>query len=305
MWSFIAALAGVAGTLIGSLFNAKSTEKTNETNAKINQQNLDYNAAQTQQAWERDDTYYQRSVADAQAAGLSPLAINGAMPNTSPLSAPNPIAMQAPQINTNDLLQSILGSGQLVENTRHNKEEENLRGEEIKNTASEIKLKADSLQLENKKVEEEIKYRANLVSLESKRIAETERANKANESIKEKEYNLNKLSFESKRYYEEIKHQAGGEDVPYRVYDNYQDYLTAREIYLEAFNKFIDDVGYSKYAQADSSSLGVNANVLGTGGGANNTESAYTMKDWTQQNQIAWNKFQKQYPVPVFYNKGN
>lgn len=302
---FFSALASLAAAAIGAFVSYKATQKTNEANAKINQQNLDYNAAQTQQAWERDDTYYQRSVADAQAAGLSPLAINGAMPSSSPLSAPNPIAMQAPQLDTNNMIQSLLESAQLGETKRHNVEEENLRGEEIKNSATEIKLKADSLQLENKKVEEEIKYRANLVSLESKRIAETERANKANESIKEKEYNLNKLSFESKRYYEEIKHQAGGEDVPYRVYDNYQDYLTAREIYLEAFNKFIDDVGYSKYAQADSSTLGVNANVLGTGGGANNTESAYTMKDWTQQNQIAWNKFQKQYPVPVFYNKGN
>lgn len=304
-----AALISGITALVTSGINVATTIKNNRDNADINQKNLDFNAAQTQEAWERDDTYYQRSVEDAKAAGLSPLAINGAMPNTAPLSSPSPIAMQAPQIDTNSMIQALLESSQLQETKRHNISEENLRADEIKNTAKEIKLKADRLNLDNKDVESQIKYRASMADLESKRLAETVRANKEKEKLETKKHELEKASFESKRYFEEIKHQAGGENVPYKVYDNFDAYLTARDIYLTAFNNFIDEVGLTRQAKADSSQLGFNAggSYLGTGAnaGVSNNESAYDMKDWSQQNEIAWKKFQQKYPVPIYYYKGN
>ena len=117
MWT---ALASIAAALVGGLISYSATKKTNESNQQINQQNLDYNAALTQQSWERDDTAHQREVADLQSAGLSPLASTGGLNVSSPLSAPNPIAMQAPQVDVNSLVQGILGAGTLEETRRHN-----------------------------------------------------------------------------------------------------------------------------------------------------------------------------------------
>lgn len=299
---WLAAGLALIGTVITAIVSSQSVKNTNQANEAINERNLDYTASQTQAAWERDDTYYQRSVADAQAAGLSPLAINGAMPNSSPLSSPSPIAMQAPQFDINSLIQSMTTASQISETKRHNIKEEELRADEIVNTSKELKLKAQRLELDNKDVQSQIEYRASLAELEGKRIAETARSNQAKE-------NLEKMSYQSKRYFEEIKHQAGGENVPYKVYNNFEQYLTARDIYLTAFNKFIDDVGLTRQAKADSSQLGFNAggSYFGTGAnaGVNNNESAYDMKDWSQQNEIAWKKFQQQYPVPVYYYEGD
>lgn len=297
------ALACAIASLIGTGVNAYSQYKTNKQNQDINERNLDFQAAQTQAAWERDDQYFEKAVASAERAGLSPLAVNGAMQNSSPLSAPSPISMQAPQVDTNSMIQSMLQGAELHEKKRHNIEEENLRSDEITNSSKQIQLKARELDLNDKKLEEEIKYRANLIDLESKRISETERANKRNEDIKEKEYNLNKLSFESKRYFEEIKHQTGGEDVPYKVYDNYEAYLTAREIYLNAFNNFIEEVGYTR-GSIGSEELSADINIMGKGSiGIGGTNKPYASEDWTAKQSAMWKNFQQKYPVPVFYYK--
>lgn len=62
----------------------------------------------TQAQWERDDNAHQREVADLKAAGLSPLAATGGAGVSQALGAPNPIAMQAPQLDTNVLVQALL-----------------------------------------------------------------------------------------------------------------------------------------------------------------------------------------------------
>lgn len=62
-------LSGV-GNVIGSVISANSAEAINEAN-------LEYQREYNQQIFEREDTAYQRAVADAQAAGLSPLVAAG------------------------------------------------------------------------------------------------------------------------------------------------------------------------------------------------------------------------------------
>ena len=110
----LSALVSAAAAGIGNAVNSKKTSETNKTNKDINQSNLDYNAAMTQQQWERDDTMYQRQVSDLEKAGLSPLAATGGYQNSSALGAPSPIAMQAPQVDVNSLIQSIQGSAQIA-----------------------------------------------------------------------------------------------------------------------------------------------------------------------------------------------
>lgn len=298
------AVIGLIGALAATVGGAASQHATNKANQEINQRNLDYQTQQTQASWERDDNYYQRSVADAQAAGLSPLAINGAMPNTAPLSAPNPIGMQSP-FDSSSLMNTMLGSLELGETKRSNIKAEEQRAEEISNDAKEIAIKAQSLTIENKKVEADIKHQANLIKLETRRIAETERANKKSEDFKEKQYNLEKASFESKRYFEEIKHQTGGEDIPYKTYDNFEEYLTARDIYLSSFNEFLDSISQTSTADMHSKNGGAGGSVTGTGLNIQAGATDYHSENWSEKQKMMYDKFRQSHPVPVFYYKAD
>lgn len=124
VWGEIAsAAAGFVGGTLGVLGDMRNTDKTNQTNKDLtretnemnykiaqeaNQLNremfneqMDYTKAVQQETWNREDTSYQRTVADAQAAGLSPLAAlqggtNGAGQVVSQPSAPQ---MQAAQMH--------------------------------------------------------------------------------------------------------------------------------------------------------------------------------------------------------------
>lgn len=78
----------------------KIADKTNSTNEAIAQRNLDYqrevldyNKALQQQIFDREDSAYQRTVADMRASGLSPLAMQGTN------AAGEAIAVDAPQEN--------------------------------------------------------------------------------------------------------------------------------------------------------------------------------------------------------------
>lgn len=68
------AVAGIASSALSSISNAASVSQTNALNEKLQREQ-----------WARDDSAYQRSVADMQKAGLNPL--SGVNPQSSPLSA--------------------------------------------------------------------------------------------------------------------------------------------------------------------------------------------------------------------------
>lgn len=78
------ALAPVAAPIISGLFGSRDTDKTNQTNKDVasdnlqfQRENLDWQKAVQEKQWQREDSSYQRTVADMRQAGLSPLAMNG------------------------------------------------------------------------------------------------------------------------------------------------------------------------------------------------------------------------------------
>ena len=177
----------------------------------------------TRESWERDDTAHQREVADLEAAGLSPLANTTGNQVTSPLSAPSPLGMQAPQIDTSAFINSVLQAQALDETKRHNieiethnKAEELLRGEEIKNYA-------DQLKIQNKQVEGTIRYQADLIANENKQISETIRHNKNEEDLRKTEY-------VGEMYWKEIKQQVPG-DYSYKDYYDFDIYCDAIKLW--------------------------------------------------------------------------
>ena len=107
-------LPSVVDGVLG-LFGLGNSAKNRESEEKINQSNLDYAKAMTEKQWERDDNAYQRSVADAQKAGFSPLAVlDGGMSGNSGAMA---YQGQAPQFDLTSMLSSISAmSNKLQEN---------------------------------------------------------------------------------------------------------------------------------------------------------------------------------------------
>lgn len=290
--------------LLGNAINFISTLFTNASNRKINKQNLDYNAAMTRAQWERDDTAHQREVADLEAAGLSPLANTTGSQVTSALSAPNPIAMQAPQVDANSLINSVIQSSALEETKRHNLETEGHAESELYLRGEEIKNKSRELDIQNKQVEGTIRYQADLIENELKTIAETQEHND------EEEY-LRRVEYESEMYWKEIKQQVPGDYSYQDIYD-FDIYRVRMNLWNTQFEHFMDKIGATQSASATSVSdnasttisggaTGIaNAQISGSGG---YSESKYNMENLSEKQKQMLIQFYTEYPKPVYHIK--
>lgn len=94
----IGQVAAGIGSLFSGGFNAVSQAQTNKLNERLTREN-----------WARQDSAYQRQVADLQKAGLNKALAYG----SGGASSTTPLAMSAPQINPNALAQGFqsLGAG--------------------------------------------------------------------------------------------------------------------------------------------------------------------------------------------------
>ena len=133
-------LPSVVDGVLG-LFGLGNSAKNRESEEKINQSNLDYAKAMTEKQWERDDNAYQRSVADAQKAGFSPLAVlDGGMSGNSGAMA---YQGQAPQFDLTSMLSSISAmSNKLQENHM----QEKMTKDEIKKINEQFKNEVEILE---------------------------------------------------------------------------------------------------------------------------------------------------------------
>lgn len=74
---FFAALLGLIGTLVGLSVATQNQAAELELSEKLNQENIDLTREENAINREREDTYFQRSKADAISAGYSPLVVSG------------------------------------------------------------------------------------------------------------------------------------------------------------------------------------------------------------------------------------
>lgn len=312
-------LLNASTSLLSNAVNMYNVQSTNEANKEINQSVLDYNSAMTQQAWERDDRAHQREVADLQAAGLSPIANMQGLQTSNPLGAPQPIAMQAPQMDTNALINAFTQSSAISETQRHNKAIETQRDTELDIEAGKLDNEAQRLNIQNKDVESQIKYRVQLNQVECDKVAETIRAHKKDEELRLSAQQSLDLERESKRYYEEIKKQAGGDNVPYKVINDFEIFYHYKKLYNLQLSNFIKEIGATQsasaesygYNQSDSVGVGAGAKVAGTGGhgslnwseSTGETTSQYSSENWSEKQKAMWYKWQQEHPVPIFISK--
>ncbi len=327
------AISLVGATLIGAGLNAVSnlisTGVTNKTNkesvADTNVSNLTnwreqraFDERLTREQWARDDTAMQRTVADYQNAGLSPLAINGATASTpaiSPESPPNIIPFQAqqPNIEFNSMLDHFIKLEELKERKDDNiKKRDNERAEisakieianaqidaAIQNLETQIQATAD-LQAERLETEEGIasadRELENLKSLRSYSQAmasldEVVRSNKEKEKVVASEYFL-----------KEAKALTGFDNIRIKRYEDPVEYEAALNSWTTAFVALIDSLeDYDvKSSSSASSSGGANAGASGMGIGANISQSSSSSHDKSYNYQAQFSKFFAQNPFPV------
>lgn len=295
-------LTGIFSSLLGGLFNFFSTKDTNRTNQNINQQNLDYNTAMTQAQWERDDTAHQREVADLKAAGLSPLAATGGAGVSQALGAPNPIAMQAPQLDTNTIVQALIEDKALNETKRHNLAQEGAKNIELSNQAEEIELKVQQLDLQNKELQETISYNSRYITAMQNQLNETNRHNTAEENLKKQQYI-------SEAYLKQIQQQTHGK-FNYKIYHNNEEYQAALEEWSSSFQQFINTfLSETSATHSESNTKSWNAAAgaelpLKAGGnlsgGSTSGSSASNSFNVSQKQQAQYDQWIHTHPMPVF-----
>ena len=294
--------------------NAENVRETNKANKEINQANLDYNKAMTLMQWERDDNAHQREVADLEKAGLSPLANTTGGANGSPLGAPNAIPMesfkaQAPQLDMNSLIQSILQSKQLDETKRHNLANEKYKEMDLSNAAEELKQNAEKLNLQNKELDHQIKQDAALIELQNKQIEETIRSHKKDEQLRLTENETRIMAEESQRFLQEVQSQAGGKDVPYEVIDDFEIYSNRMRLYTVEYNNFIKELEATSKSSGSSSSSAGGANVgaagvVNVGVNGSGSDSSYSSENISKKQEAMLQKFRQTHKVPVYIPKG-
>ena len=344
LFSLIGDALGTYGSFLGGALNAGaniiSTGMTNKANkenvAATNATNMAnwreqraYDERLTREQWFRDDTAMQRTVADYQNAGLSPLAINGAMhttPAISPEGPPNAIPFQAqqPNIEFNSMIDHFIKLEELKERKDDNIKKRNNEmadifakidianaqiAASIQNLEKQIKATAD-LQAERLETDERIasadrssrediasenRELENLKSLRSysqamASLQEVIRSNKEKEKVIASEYFL-----------KEAKALTGFDNVRIKRYEDPEEYEAALNSWTIAFTALIDSLeDYPVNTSSSvSSSGGANAGASGMGLGANISQSQSSSDDRTYLYKAQFAKFFAQNPFPV------
>lgn len=285
--------AAIVASLLGAAVSYETAKQNRESQEKQNQYNLDYAKATTEQQWERDDTTYQRSVADATAAGFSPLAIldGGLSPNSSAIAYQG----QAPQLDINSVVQSLMNaSNQIYQSSESDKKQ----AHELKIQEKEFQNNIDLLkqELENAKTEKSIELQNTL-------------------EVLEKTTNANVYTKEYESYIEELREYGVVETVEYT---DYKEYKKAKELWLSDFNTFytseeVKEKTTTKGAKGEvhtdinaKGSVGVpgvvSAEVSGNVGGSVEG-SSQTQEENAKRIENATFKFMVANPYPIYKRK--
>lgn len=299
--SFSDFFAPVTGLIQGFL-NYDAQKKTNKTNQEINERNLEYNTYMTQKQWERDDNAHQREVADLKAAGLSPLAATNGANTSAAIEAPNPIAMQAPQLDVNSLINSLIQNKALNETKRHNLEQEGINKSELVLKGEELEQKAKQIDIEDKKLQQQIIYNYTYLSQIDKQIAEAKRHNNAEEELK-------KISYYNEQALKQIEYQTHGK-FNYYIQKNYDLYVEELEAWQTRYDNYISEyIGATSIANSKSESenwngqagVGMPKVVQANGSiGEGSSESASFSTNYSQKYEYLNEKFSRTDPMPVF-----
>lgn len=293
---FSALASAVASTVVGAVGSGVNAKVQSD----INDENLAYAQGMTEEQWRRDDSSLQRQVADAKKAGLSPLAVTGAMNSSSPLN----YQAQAPQMDLASLIAGI-SSFDNVTNTLQKKAELKQSDEQLdKNLVHDLyKFNA---QLENEKDYQDNSLKQDLVKFNKEMIYQYDVLNSQNEQFSKGQDldRLQSISNTSLKQYEQICASLGVAPNT-KEYSDYGDYLEAKRNFDAAYLRTANARSLSgisdKTSFSNSEGAKLGSSVLSTGVNFSNENASSLSVDTTKTNSFsllmeAINK----YPFPIF-----
>lgn len=341
--ALIAGVSGLVGAGIAASSASKNRESQENANAaniamqekinaaniasqeKINQEQIDYARSMTQAQWERDDNVHQREVADLMAAGLSPLANTAGSPVTSAMGY-SPVnegvaeaaQVQAPQFDSNALIESMLKGSELFERGISHQAENVSKGKELQNEAYKLTLMSREFDIREQQVINEY-----TVQMENAAIARQAMENNFKIDNKKLALDKNRIILEdlSRRNLQAVEQLAKYSDngkIRVKPYTDFKLYEKAMIDDARALQSFLNSKRLSDYktqSKGSNGSGGISGSVgapvgnplsptspVGTlSGSLNASHGSYESKSTNENKEALWiQEFRNRNPRPVF-----
>lgn len=280
--------------------NRQAQREANEANIELQRETNAQNEALQREQWEREDTALQRHVADAQAAGVSPIGnVNG---SPSSLST-NMVAPTVDPVTSGDMARafgdSLSGFASMFsdKSERQKDRDQNrfLQANQFNNAIETLKIQLNATS------DEKEKDRLNALEMSCNQLQQL--------SVTEN----HKTALELTRQFEEsVKVATGGMSVHYRLVDDYEQYKSDLRAWNNQYYMFITSEvpQYSSETSSGSSSSSSSADsklfVFGAGASGSKSKSA-TSSVSTGDNNTPYYKLRSwllDHPMPVYDKTG-
>lgn len=290
--NFLGSLVGAGAQAITSANNLRHQQDVFNHQKQVDQRNFDYMVQTQKEQWAREDSSIQRAVADAEAAGFSPLAALGNGVTTQPIAPSSQPNWVTPQYDGSFL--SDVGSS--IDRMRSNEKiADNKNETELMitsaNNLSALERITMSVDNENKR------FYSNLSHLQSVF------AHAVTKDNKEFGFTLAKAS------YEHISQMTGGEFnvriVPEdKVNSAFTNYLWDQAFYI---SPLVEDALVSTDGATSAGSIGADvfgagagsAGKVGTGVNTSLSTGSFTHRDRTKNFEAKMREFYLKNPYPI------
>lgn len=291
--AIISAIATTTVGLVGTAVNSATTKSVNE-------ENLAYAQGMTEKQWQRDDSSLQRQVADAQSAGLSPLAVTGSMNSSSPLN----YTAQAPQMDLASLIGAFSSFDNITQASQKAKEYEQKDVQFDKQLVHDL-YKFNS-QLQSDKDFQSNSLKQDLVKFNKEMLYQYDVLNSQNEQFS-KGQDLERLQSISNTNLEQYRQICSSLGVSPKTVEtsDYDKYLSLMKEfqngYVKAGLKRGDSQISDKTSYSASAGAKLGAQAVGTGMNFGTDEANSMSVDMTKTNSFAMiTEVLQLYPYPIF-----
>ncbi|QCS36788.1 DNA pilot protein [Tortoise microvirus 104] len=298
--------------------NQRNWEINRADQMRIYQEQADYTKAVQQETWNREDTAYQRAVADAKSAGLSPLAISGGASAGSIASQPSQPALQAytgqaAQLDMATAIDAISSLGQLgleqekleFQKVQHNdqlSENEKQRTLQRETTATQTQTQLESL---SQSLAQQAEQFSKTQDLENRKLIQNEQLLTKQLSQAMDLKNKDLAHDLSKDIRKTVLSVTGGKSDKYREYDNFDDYQEALVKYANDWATFQEVYGNTRTSirqtETDSAKSAASAGISQTSlSGEIGTQKSTTLeRDGQSEYEAALFKWFNTHPYPI------
>ncbi|MDY5913672.1 MAG: hypothetical protein SPJ62_17050 [Inconstantimicrobium porci] len=288
--------------------NRKAQKEANKANIELQRETNEKNEALLREHWEREDSAIQRQVADAQAAGVSPIGNLNGSPSTLSTSM---VAPTVDPVTSGDMARALgesLSSFATLISDKSERQKDRAQQRKMQDEEHSHAVAVLDKQLESAYDEKE-KDRLQAFKLscnQLKQLILTENHKTALEL--------------TKQFQESVRTATGGMSVHYKLVDNYAQYKSELQAWNNQYYMFVSSEvpQYSSETTSGSSSAStsaggnVGASVLGTGlnvgaNGSSSQSQSSTSSTSTGDNNTPYYKLRSwllEHPMPVYDKTG-